>query len=562
MIVRISKNGRSFKGAAAYYLHDKAADPETPKHLKPTTDDRVAFIATRNLVFDDPRQATAEMIRTAYAQNELKRANGISLAGRKCTEPVKTLSLSWHPDEKPSPDQMIETADRYLRHMGWHEHQALIIGHDDTAHPHVHISVNRVHPETGRVLDDRLEYKRSQSWALEYEKEMGRIWCENRQENAKPREERAPERSANDNDLPHNVIQLARPLERDYAASEKTREEVFALEHDLLKREQRQEREAWFADGKDLFKETRNAVWREVKEEYREDWKQLFADKAVQEKAAAEHSGSALDRAFFFAKTGDWEQARAAFDDRNAVHAAVATEFAGRASELRRQQLEETRERQSLALDALKLDRTDGYKELLARQQEQRQEMREAHAAGERAGHLIGQTHAARTANENSAPGAAPPSAANSNRDQTDISQQIAGAVGQDIAQPPAAPPETRAVEPLIALELPPSSPEDRATEIAVGNAATGAADLGAGAIGGTANYLADQLGELFAPTPPEVREAQAKAQDQAREDAEAQKPVNPFLKHTGMAENKATLEREEKERDDYWDDRERRRER
>ena len=46
-------------------------------------------------------------------------------------------------------------------------------------------------------------------------------------------------------------------------------------------------------------------------------------------------------------------------------------------------------------------------------------------------------------------------------------------------------------------------------------------ADLAAGAIGSVASYLADQLGELFAPTPPEVREAQAKA-DAKRE---AEKP-------------------------------------
>ena len=70
--------------------------------------------------------------------------------------------------------------------------------------------LNRIHPETGLVLDDRLDYKRSQEWALEYEKEMGRIWCEKRLDYEKPREERAP--AANDN-LPHNVIELARPLE-------------------------------------------------------------------------------------------------------------------------------------------------------------------------------------------------------------------------------------------------------------------------------------------------------------------------------------------------------------
>ena len=61
------------------------------------------------------------------------------------------------------------------------------------------------------------------------------------------------------------------------------------------------------------------------------------------------------------------------------------------------------------------------------------------------------------------------------------------------------------------------------------------------------------------------MREAQAKAAEKARQEAEANKPDNPFLKYVGMAETKAREEREqreEKERDDYWDERERRRER
>ena len=39
MVPNISKNGRSFKGAALYYFHDKSADRDTPNDLKPATDD-------------------------------------------------------------------------------------------------------------------------------------------------------------------------------------------------------------------------------------------------------------------------------------------------------------------------------------------------------------------------------------------------------------------------------------------------------------------------------------------------------------------------------------------
>ena len=85
---------------------------------------------------------------------------------------------------------------------------------------------------------------------------------------------------------------------------------------------------------------------------------------------------------------------------------------------------------------------------------------------------------------------------------------------------------------------------------------------LAAGSIGVVADYLADQMGEMFAPTPPEVREAQAKALEKARAEAPTSEPANPYLKYAGVADNKAQQEREDKERDDYWDDKERRRER
>src|SRR5258708_6228602 len=65
--------------------------------------------------------------------------------------------------------------ERYLKAMGWREHQALLIPHTDTAHPHLHIILNRVHPETGLVLNDWREQQRSQRWGDRYDKEQGLI---------------------------------------------------------------------------------------------------------------------------------------------------------------------------------------------------------------------------------------------------------------------------------------------------------------------------------------------------------------------------------------------------
>ena len=55
---------------------------------------------------------------------------------------------------------------------------------------------------------------------------------------------------------------------------------------------------------------------------------------------------------------------------------------------------------------------------------------------------------------------------------------------------------------------------------------AHGVSDLAAGGIGAVANYLADQLGKLFAPTPPEVREANVKAEAKAEANREVERPT------------------------------------
>ena len=83
-------------------------------------------------------------------------------------------------------------------------------------------------------------------------------------------------------------------------------------------------------------------------------------------------------------------------------------------------------------------------------------------------------------------------------------------------------------------------------------------ADLAAGGIGQVASYLADQLGEMFAPTPPEVREAKAKAA--AKAEAEKPAPVendNPYARQIDAAMKIVEAEREQREQNRaYWEER------
>ena len=176
MIVRINA-GKSFRGAAAYYLHDKARSATLAKSEKPKTTERVAWVETLNSASDDARRAADEMWRTHRDADTLKKLAGLKRGGRPCDRPVKTIALAWHTSENPGRHAMREAADAYLEAMGWDEHQAIIVCHTDTAHPHIHIILNRVHPVTGRVLDDGNDRPRAQAWALQYELTHGRIFC-------------------------------------------------------------------------------------------------------------------------------------------------------------------------------------------------------------------------------------------------------------------------------------------------------------------------------------------------------------------------------------------------
>lgn len=561
------KNGSSFLGAGKYYLHDKAASRDVSNHLKPKTDERVSFMDTRNCVNNDPELALHEMWATAERREALKMAAGVRRGGQTGSDQVvKTISLSWHPTEKPSPEQMIEAADQFIAKMGWQEHQAVYIGHNDTAHPHIHIILNRVHPETGRMLDDRNDYKRAQGWALEYEKEHGRILCEKRLEYEHGRDgpQRSPE-AANEN-VPHHIRDVMRAAELVFLRGEQERLALDMLERETLKREQREERQDWFEDGAKLLKAARNEVWREVREDYKPDWQEFYREKEAREAEAEKHSTSAIARALHFAKEGQWEQARAAFDNRDAVRDAVDAEFSERRKVLRSEQMEETRALQTMVCDDLRAARDIAYKELLERQASERSEMRERHAQGERYERAPpASSSEGRTDQPPIAPTPNPAVAATARQDAIRIEdQQQLSALGLPPPVPvPAVTAPGREAEPTAQLEHPPQGTDERAAAHQADRAVTGAADLGAGMMGGVASYIADQLGEMFAPTPPEVREAQAKAAEQAREAAERSKPANPYIRHIGEAENKARADREDKDHEKYWDEeRERRRER
>jgi Relaxase/Mobilisation nuclease domain len=520
----------------------------------------------------DPDRALEEMWRTAEDQAYLKMQAGVKRGGRVCEDSVKTLSMSWHKDDRPDVQHMVDSADAFVKHMGWEQHQAVYVGHNDTEHRHIHVILNRVNPDTGRTMDDFREQKRSQIWALQYERSQDQVRCEQREVNASKRAEqknqrqhetantqervpnvaqeatveRAPmevhapsiSRAANDH-LPHNVIMLARPHEQEFNANEKlrqehdaaTRSEQVAEQRAELKDHQRAEREAFFKDGAKLFKATRHAAYDEVRQEYKAEWRQFYKDSDTAQKSAEASSETALGRAFHFAKEGQWDAAREAFNDRDSVRDAVSKELAERKADLKDRQTDDQRERQRDACDALREVRDVQYQDLLQRQRDERAAFKvgvtldalgigsELQDGGQ------AKSLSERVANENRVAEAAPVQ-----HQQVGPSVEAVRAEAKPYERQIAATPEPlfRPLEQTLLSEQGGhiDLPEVKFSAQEAVAPVRGASDLAAGGMLSAASYLADQLGELFAPTPPEVREAQAKAEIKAEAIREAERPA------------------------------------
>ncbi|WP_423926881.1 relaxase/mobilization nuclease domain-containing protein [Candidatus Palauibacter sp.] len=179
MVPKINGLGRSFAGVAAYCLHDA---PE-PDDRRPETSERVGWTDTRNLATIRPERAARLMAATAKAAPDLKRLAGAARGGRKLAKPVLHYSLSWARDETPDRREMSRAVDGSLEALGLEGREALIVAHDDTRHPHVHVIANRVDPETGKAAKLGNSKLRLSRWAEGYEREQGRIRCETRAKN-------------------------------------------------------------------------------------------------------------------------------------------------------------------------------------------------------------------------------------------------------------------------------------------------------------------------------------------------------------------------------------------
>ena len=131
MLAKLEPAHNDFHALASYLVHGRE---------RPTHPDRVAWAFGHNLPTDEATLAAHYMAFTADLS-------------KRCKAACLHMSINWHPDETPTPEIMQEIARKTLALADLGEHQAFVMGHGDKAHRHLHLMINRVHPETGRAWD-------------------------------------------------------------------------------------------------------------------------------------------------------------------------------------------------------------------------------------------------------------------------------------------------------------------------------------------------------------------------------------------------------------------------
>ena len=154
LVIASTSSSASFGALGSYLERGKGGVP---------AEERVAWVESRGVVRDVDGAANAE--RAARVME--------ATADRtpQCAEPCYHVSISFDtrdlpggPTDPTSKELMLGVARDTLRDLGLDQHQVVVVAHGDRDHPHMHLMVNRVHPETGKTWDrwqDRVRLEKS-----------------------------------------------------------------------------------------------------------------------------------------------------------------------------------------------------------------------------------------------------------------------------------------------------------------------------------------------------------------------------------------------------------------
>ncbi|MFO9570995.1 TraI/MobA(P) family conjugative relaxase [Legionella pneumophila serogroup 1] len=123
--------------------------------------ERVGKVRLSNCKSIDPIWAVQEVLAT-QAKNQ--RATG---------DKTYHMLISFAPGENPSPQVLREIEDRVALSIGFKEHQRISVVHHDTDNLHIHVAINKIHPQTFNMIEPYRAYKTFAEVASQLEIELG-----------------------------------------------------------------------------------------------------------------------------------------------------------------------------------------------------------------------------------------------------------------------------------------------------------------------------------------------------------------------------------------------------
>jgi hypothetical protein len=136
VIVKKVKNPQkaASKAVRVSRLTDYIREPE-----RENSQEKCIHAGARGFITDEPQSQTAEMI-------------ALSQEAVRSKDTINHYVLSWREGEQPSPEQVEEAVSIFMDELGVKDHQAIYGLHADTDNLHLHLAINRVHPETLKVV--------------------------------------------------------------------------------------------------------------------------------------------------------------------------------------------------------------------------------------------------------------------------------------------------------------------------------------------------------------------------------------------------------------------------
>lgn len=123
--------------------------------------ERVGHVAISNCHSDSIKASVGEILATQHSNT------------RASSDKTYHLIVSFPPNEIPNQNALTDIEKRVCSILGFEEHQRISIAHHDTDHFHLHIAINKIHPEKLTLHDPFKAYKKLGLLCEELEVEYG-----------------------------------------------------------------------------------------------------------------------------------------------------------------------------------------------------------------------------------------------------------------------------------------------------------------------------------------------------------------------------------------------------